>query len=137
MILLTKSPGSYKKFQGRIPEIFLLVFWMKLIFHKDILKLTDLYVLWNVRSTCFCLFFGGNWRQQKDISKLSDLWIYSLLIRIKLENEKKRSSSKAVLNTICSMHVVESKLNWKFRVIAFILSMWKSVYRVFHIIQAI
>ena len=52
MILLTKStestksfkeaPGSYKKFQGRIPEIFSLVFWMKLIFHKDILKLTDL-----------------------------------------------------------------------------------------------
>ena len=37
-----KPPGSYKKFQGRIPEIFLLVFWMKLIFHKDILKLTDL-----------------------------------------------------------------------------------------------
>ena len=94
-------------------------------------------LLWNLRLTCFRSFFGGNWRQQKDISKLSDLWIYSLLIRIKLENEKKRSSSKAVLNTICSMHVVESKLNWKFRVIAFILSMWKSVYRVFHIIQAI
>ena len=34
-----KPPGSYKKFQGRIPEIF----WMKLIFHQDILKLTDLY----------------------------------------------------------------------------------------------
>ena len=34
--------GRYKKFQGRIPEIFLLVFWMKLIFYKDILKLTDL-----------------------------------------------------------------------------------------------
>ena len=30
-----------KKFQGRIPEIFALVFWMKLIFHNDILKLTD------------------------------------------------------------------------------------------------
>ena len=52
MILLTKSqeaqkafrkpPGSYKRFQGRNPEIFLLVFWMKLVFHKDILKLTDL-----------------------------------------------------------------------------------------------
>ena len=37
-----KPPGSYKKFQGRIPEIFPMVFWMKLIFHKDILKLTDL-----------------------------------------------------------------------------------------------
>ena len=37
-----KPSGSYKKFQGRIPQIFSLVFWMKLIFHKDILKLTDL-----------------------------------------------------------------------------------------------
>ena len=36
-----KPPGSYKKFQGRNPEIFLLVFWMKPIFHKDILKLKD------------------------------------------------------------------------------------------------
>ena len=43
-----KPPGSYKKFQGRIPEIFSLVFWMKLIFHKDILKLTDLYIDLNV-----------------------------------------------------------------------------------------
>jgi len=51
MILLTKSPGSpkscqeassYKKFQGRNPEIFSLVFWMRLIFHRDILELTDL-----------------------------------------------------------------------------------------------
>ena len=52
MILLTKSPGSPKsfqeaprklqKFQGRNPEIFSLVSWMKLIFHKDILKLTYL-----------------------------------------------------------------------------------------------
>ena len=37
-----KPSGSYKKFQGRIPEIFSLVFCMKLIFHKDILKSTDL-----------------------------------------------------------------------------------------------
>ena len=28
--------------KGRNPEIFSLVFWMKLIFHNDILKLTDL-----------------------------------------------------------------------------------------------
>ena len=28
---------------------------------------------WNLRSTCFRSFFGGNWRHQKDISKLSDL----------------------------------------------------------------
>ena len=39
---LPGSPKSYKKFQGRNSEIFSLVFWMKLIFHKDILKLTDL-----------------------------------------------------------------------------------------------
>ena len=37
-----KPPGRYKKFQGRNPEIILLVFWKKLSFHKDILKLTDL-----------------------------------------------------------------------------------------------
>ena len=36
MILLMKSPGSPKSFQE------VLVFWMKLIFHMDILKLTDL-----------------------------------------------------------------------------------------------
>jgi hypothetical protein len=52
MILLTNPPGSPKsfqeaprkqqKFQGRIPEIFSLAFWMKLITLKDILKLTDL-----------------------------------------------------------------------------------------------
>ena len=39
-----KPPGSYKKFQGRNPEIISLVFWKKLIFHKDIIKLTDLYL---------------------------------------------------------------------------------------------
>ena len=33
---------TYKKIQGRNPEIFSLVFLMKLIFHKDILKFTDL-----------------------------------------------------------------------------------------------
>ena len=42
-----RLPGSpheaKKKFQGRYPEIISLVFWMKLIFHKDILKLTNLY----------------------------------------------------------------------------------------------
>ena len=37
-----KPTGSYKKNQGRKPEIISLVFWMKLIFHKDSLKLTDL-----------------------------------------------------------------------------------------------
>ena len=31
-------PESYKKFEGRNPEIFSVVFWMKLIFHEDILK---------------------------------------------------------------------------------------------------
>ena len=30
-------------------------------------------LLWYLRSTCFCSFFGRNWRQQKDISKLTDL----------------------------------------------------------------
>ena len=44
-ISLPRRPsGSYKKYQGRIPEIFLLVFWMKLIFNEDTLKLTDFYL---------------------------------------------------------------------------------------------
>ena len=30
-------------------------------------------LLWNLRLTCFCSFFGGNWRQQKDILKLTVL----------------------------------------------------------------
>ena len=33
----------------------------------------EVYFLWNLRATCFDLFFGGNGRHQKDISKLSDL----------------------------------------------------------------
>ena len=37
-----KPPESFKKFESRNPEIFSLVFWMKLISHKDIFKLTDL-----------------------------------------------------------------------------------------------
>ena len=37
-----KPQGSYKKFQGRNPEIISLLFREKLIFHKDIIKLTDL-----------------------------------------------------------------------------------------------
>ena len=37
-----KIQGRYKKFKGRNPEIISLVFWKKLSFHKDIIKLTDL-----------------------------------------------------------------------------------------------
>ena len=54
MLLLTKSsgspksfqeaPGKVQKFQGRNPEIISLVFWKKLSFDKDIIKLTDLYL---------------------------------------------------------------------------------------------
>ena len=44
MILLTKSPGSYKKFQGRNPcNIFVAIF-VQTMTSKDILKLTDLYL---------------------------------------------------------------------------------------------
>ena len=38
----SKPPGSYKKFQGRNPEIISAVFWEKPILHKGIIKLTDL-----------------------------------------------------------------------------------------------
>ena len=41
-----KHPESYKKSQGRNPGNILLVFWKKLSFQKDIIKLTDLY--WTV-----------------------------------------------------------------------------------------
>ena len=44
-VILPKPPGNYKKFQGRNPEIISLQFWDKLIFQKDIIKLTDLYLL--------------------------------------------------------------------------------------------
>ena len=52
---ITYSPGSPKsfqeaprrvqKFQGRNTEIIQLLFWKKLSFHQDIIKLTDLYKL--------------------------------------------------------------------------------------------
>ena len=38
-----KPPESYTKFQGRNPEIISLLYWEKLIFRRDIIKLTDLY----------------------------------------------------------------------------------------------
>ena len=37
-----KPPESYKRFQGRNPEIFSLVIWMKVSIHKEIMKLTNL-----------------------------------------------------------------------------------------------
>ena len=49
-----KPQGSYKQFQGRNPEIISLVFWMKLIFHKDILRLTDLYCCHSCSLSCYC-----------------------------------------------------------------------------------
>ena len=50
-----KPPGSYKKFQGRNPEIFLLLFWEKLIFHKVIIKLSDLYATEHIQNTVLYL----------------------------------------------------------------------------------
>ena len=37
---------------------------------------SDFSIQWNLRSFCFCLFFGGNWRHEKDISKSTDLYLY-------------------------------------------------------------
>ena len=37
-----KPPGSSKEFQGRNTEIISWIFWEKLIFDKDIIKLSDL-----------------------------------------------------------------------------------------------
>ena len=37
-----KASRKLQKFQGRNPEIISLLFWDKLIFHKDIIKSTDL-----------------------------------------------------------------------------------------------
>ena len=36
--------------------------------------MTSTSLLWNLRLTYFCSFFGRNWRHQKDISKLTDLY---------------------------------------------------------------
>ena len=43
-----------KKIQGRNPEIISLVFWKKLLFHKDILRLTDLYCCHSCSLSCYC-----------------------------------------------------------------------------------
>ena len=40
-----KPAGRYKKFQGRIQDIISFVFWKKFSHQKDILKLTDLYMV--------------------------------------------------------------------------------------------
>ena len=37
-------------------------------------------VLWNLRSACFCSFFGRNWSHKKDISKLTDLYKDYILV---------------------------------------------------------
>ena len=44
-----KPKGSYKKFQGRKPEIIPLFFWKKFSDQKDILKLTDLSLVGPMR----------------------------------------------------------------------------------------
>ena len=64
--MVYKSTWSLKVKQSR-KEFFKATFppknkWM----HSTLL-------LWNLRLTCFHSFFGGNWRHQKDISKLTDL----------------------------------------------------------------
>ena len=46
-----KPQGSYKKFQGRNPEIITLDFWKKFSDQKDILNLTDLYRSFFLRSS--------------------------------------------------------------------------------------
>ena len=37
-------------------------------------QMNSILLLWYLRSTCFRSFFGRNWRHQKDISKLTDLY---------------------------------------------------------------
>ena len=48
IIKIRKSTGSpqeaAQKFRAEIQEMISLVIWMKLSFHKDIIKLTDLYI---------------------------------------------------------------------------------------------
>ena len=45
-------------------------------------------LLWHLKSTCFCLFFGENRRHQKTITKLSDLyskhWLHIRLQKYKV-----------------------------------------------------
>ena len=41
-------------------------------------------LLWYLRSTCFCLFFGRNRRHQKDITKLTDLQYLLYIHQIKV-----------------------------------------------------
>ena len=58
-----KPPGSYKKTQGRNPEIISLVFLSKRWNQKDILKLTDLYYPDEYEEYMF-------WKSMKEILRL-------------------------------------------------------------------
>ena len=51
---------------------------IKMIFSSQpFLQKTNEWIQFCYYETYFCSFFGGNWRQQKDISKLTDLY-YSM-----------------------------------------------------------
>ena len=41
---------------------------------RRFLQKTNKWIQFYYYETCFCSFFGGNWRHQKDISKLTDLY---------------------------------------------------------------
>ena len=70
-------------------------------------------LLWNLRSTCARSFFGGNWRHQKDISKLFDLYQKTSLPDNKhLSRPLKRSSRvrcQFYYNYVCSNQVLSTK----------------------------
>ena len=65
-MILSKNDFDWKMFQSRTD-------FFKPTFLPKNERTNSTLLLWYLRSTCFCSFFGRNWRQQKDISKLTDL----------------------------------------------------------------
>ena len=73
------TPGLFKKALPK--EVYLLLkvskTWKQIVKPWILPKnkqMNSTLLLWYLRSTCFRSFFGRNWRHQKDISKLTDLY---------------------------------------------------------------
>ena len=88
-----KPPGSYKEFHGRNPEIISLLFWDKLIFHKDIIKLSDLYQLQNYQNVTeitsnmiYIVAFGVGLKCPRKTQK-HDYVIYIELVSFRITKE--------------------------------------------------
>ena len=63
--------------------------------------------LWHLRSTCFRSFFGRNWRQQKDISKSTELYKNLCLVHLLSQNLVwAYSTFLSMLNFLCTLKII-------------------------------